>query len=228
MVYLVLLTTLVGFYLQALATTRGDNILYSGWKYDVITCDNPIVYSVLLTTLVGLYLQALTARHYTTDKITWCLAENWQEYHSFPGQNHMPFGANVPAYHIIIACIPQLKYPWIHLLTIHSRISVDPSSVQIGENTWLQVGIKQVHGDNEITENSTSGIISKVTSVYICLTCLHGVWYCLIWTSDDKGLWTSESECQTGCRPLQTLKDLTDDSDYCQNIGCYVANSQDW
>ena len=74
----------------------------------MITCDNPIVYLVLLTTLVGLYLRALTTTQPRESLDVW-LKIGRKITHSLV-KNYAPFGANVPAYRVIIACIPQLKY----------------------------------------------------------------------------------------------------------------------
>jgi len=63
---------------------------------------------VLLTILVGLYLQVLTASQWTKSPDVW-LKIGRKITHSLV-KIHAPFGANVPAYHIITTHIPQLKY----------------------------------------------------------------------------------------------------------------------
>jgi len=63
---------------------------------------------VLLTTLVGLYLQALTATQWTNSLDVW--PKIGRKVTPSPVKNHTLFGANVSAYQVIIAHLPQLKY----------------------------------------------------------------------------------------------------------------------
>ena len=63
---------------------------------------------MLLTILVGLYLWVPTALQGTKSLDVWPKIGR-QITHSLV-KIHMPFGANEPAYHIIITHIPQLKY----------------------------------------------------------------------------------------------------------------------